>query len=419
MRRNLFGALLCAVLVSTLVAFAPGTAGATPVMHKPGVPTDISVISADTALIVSWQAPLNTGTSPIQGYVTRVHAFRTNPPCVSTGPTSCVLSGIPNGRAAVVRVHAVNASGAGKSTFITGIPGTTQNCSYVGVYANLQGCNFAYESLPSDNLTDANLTGANLTDVNLSGENLTGAQLAGANLQDISSGGIIGTPASLPTGWAVGGGYLFGPGVGFAWGDLSGVTFPAADLAGANFQGTNLTGSTLSAATSFASADFEYADLADADIQGAQLAGADLADVGSGGVTGTPASLPTGWGVAGGYLVGPEADLSWGTDLQGVTFPVADLTDANLQGADVSGAELSSVTSLEGAGLQYTNLSGSDLTGVDLTNADLTGADLTGANLTGADFTGATVTNVTWSNTTCPDGSNSDTDGGTCVGFGI
>ena len=41
---------------------------------------------------------------------------------------------------------------------------------------------------------------------------------------------------------------------------------------------------------------------------------------------------------------------------------------------------------------------------------DLTGADLTGANLHRADLTG-----VIWSNTTCPDGTNSNNDGGTCA----
>jgi uncharacterized protein YjbI with pentapeptide repeats len=41
-----------------------------------------------------------------------------------------------------------------------------------------------------------------------------------------------------------------------------------------------------------------------------------------------------------------------------------------------------------------------------MTNADLTGANLAGAN----------IQKITWSNTTCPDGTNSNADGGTCVG---
>jgi uncharacterized protein YjbI with pentapeptide repeats len=51
----------------------------------------------------------------------------------------------------------------------------------------------------------------------------------------------------------------------------------------------------------------------------------------------------------------------------------------------------------------------------DLSGADLTKADATNANLTGAKTTGALFTKVKWLNTTCPDGSNSSADGGSCV----
>jgi hypothetical protein len=39
-----------------------------------------------------------------------------------------------------------------------------------------------------------------------------------------------------------------------------------------------------------------------------------------------------------------------------------------------------------------------------------------GANLSGAMVTGANFNNVTWSDTTCPDGTNSNADGGACAG---
>ena len=63
-------------------------------------------------------------------------------------------------------------------------------------------------------------------------------------------------------------------------------------------------------------------------------------------------------------------------------------------------------------------------TGQDLRDADFAGAlvdipDLTGADLTGADFRVITATGIdffTWSNTICPDGTNSDTNGMTCIG---
>jgi uncharacterized protein YjbI with pentapeptide repeats len=41
---------------------------------------------------------------------------------------------------------------------------------------------------------------------------------------------------------------------------------------------------------------------------------------------------------------------------------------------------------------------------------------LTGANLSGANLNSATLTGVKWNNTTCPDGTNSNADAGTCIG---
>jgi hypothetical protein len=80
------------------------------------------------------------------------------------------------------------------------------------------------------------------------------------------------------------------------------------------------------------------------------------------------------------------------------------------------------VTSTPCAHLAGCNLSGLNLVGANLAGADLAGANFNKANLTGADLAGATVTattnfnKVTWSDTTCPDGTNSDADGRTCVG---
>jgi uncharacterized protein YjbI with pentapeptide repeats len=66
------------------------------------------------------------------------------------------------------------------------------------------------------------------------------------------------------------------------------------------------------------------------------------------------------------------------------------------------------------------------LTDANLTDAAingyfaLAGADLSGANLKGATVTGGfALTGAIYSNTSCPDGSNSDSDGGTCVGHGV
>jgi Bacterial Ig-like domain (group 3)/Pentapeptide repeats (8 copies)/Domain of unknown function DUF11 len=103
------------------------------------------------------------------------------------------------------------------------------------------------------------------------------------------------------------------------------------------------------------------------------------------------------------------ADLT-NAQLAGANFKGATLKNAMLAGANLVGAILAG-TNLNGADLGGANLSGADLTGANLQDANLTDATLTGALAKGANFNGAV-----WSNTTCPDGTNSNTDGGTCSG---
>ena len=76
--------------------------------------------------------------------------------------------------------------------------------------------------------------------------------------------------------------------------------------------------------------DLTGADLRDSDLTGADLSGANLEKVSSGGITGTAKSLPQGWRMLGGYLVGPNADLS-DADLFG-----ASLSDCLLYTSDAA-----------------------------------------------------------------------------------
>jgi hypothetical protein len=62
------------------------------------------------------------------------------------------------------------------------------------------------------------------------------------------------------------------------------------------------------------------------------------------------------------------------------------------------------------------SLRGAQLTNADLRGVNLAGADLSGANLNGANLIGAKVDGVVWNDTTCPDGTNSNSEGGTCLG---
>ncbi len=108
-----------------------------------------------------------------------------------------------------------------------------------------------------------------------------------------------------------------------------------------------------------------------------------------------------------------------GIDLAGCSLAGANLTGSLLQGANLSGSDLAKATltgaSLTGANLTGVSLNDASLGTVDLDWSDLGGADFTGAYLGGAQLQGADLAGAIWSNTTCPDGTNSNDDGGTCA----
>ena len=409
---------LLALTALTVVAIVPASATRAPQIRKPDAPLAVAAVAVHGGAIVSWMAPASDGGSPITGYtVTAPNGGQT---CTTMGATTCTVTGLQNGHRYTLKVQASNAIGLGKPSRVqlTTLGVRRRDCSFFGPYAELQGCD-----LTDANLTDANLTGANLTGTNLTGTNLTDANLTGATLTDanlvntnltgatldlVVSGGITdGPPSALPTNWAFISRYLIGPGANLTGADLSGVNLSGTTLTGANLTDANLSDVTLidcnleqanltdanltdavlsegfyETAAYLASANLTGANLTGAnlsfvylvgavlthtDLSGTYLGYATLDSVESGGITGMPV-LPTNWGLVGGYLIGPSATL----------------IDANL-------------------------------TGLDLDDADLPDANLTGANLTGATLAGATLTGVTWSNTTCPDGTNSNNDGDTCI----
>ncbi|MGO8871796.1 MAG: pentapeptide repeat-containing protein [Acidimicrobiales bacterium] len=137
--------------------------------------------------------------------------------------------------------------------------------------------------------------------------------------------------------------------------------------------------------------------------------------------------------------VGPGVDLQYchldhanldGADLAGANLSYARLTGATLNGADLDGADLFHAnmtnSSLEGASLTNADLDSAYLIQADLDSADLTDTELLNtyftltslknAILTGSDLKDAIdINTISWGNTTCPDGTNSDADGGTCL----
>jgi uncharacterized protein YjbI with pentapeptide repeats len=93
----------------------------------------------------------------------------------------------------------------------------------------------------------------------------------------------------------------------------------------------------------FTNSDLYSADLSGIDLTGIDFSGATFTGVSSGNVSGNP-TLPPGYSIVNGYIVGPRVDLS-----------NADLINQDLSGVDLSGVDLS----------------GADLSGADMTNAIL------------------------------------------------
>lgn len=174
---------------------------------------------------------------------------------------------------------------------------------------------------------------------------------------------------------------------------LAELDISRADLRGATFTGTDLSGADLTGA------DLRGARFDGTDLAGAKLAGADLRGVTSVHVEGVPASLPAGWSVIDGHLVGPGADFS-GLDLSGLDLRGVDLTGVRSGGTDCTGCLLPSGWRWSGKPSGYLIHRTADLRGAVLSDLDLSGVDLTGADLTGTDFTDATLTNLILTNAT-------------------
>jgi uncharacterized protein YjbI with pentapeptide repeats len=231
------------------------------------------------------------------------------------------------------------------------------------------------------------MTGANLTQAVIKSATLNKTVMAGTTLAKVIGRQLTGVPASLPADWAVIAGSLVGPGADLSNDNLSGADLSNRNLTGTDFDHSNLTGANLAGAN-LTGASFVGAVVTNANLDGVGLAGDNLTGIVSGGVTGRVTSLPAGWSLKDGFLIGPGASLA----------------NANLAGLNLAGANLSGIN-LSKANLVSTNLSGANLNGSDLSSANLTGADLFRADLTG----------VTWSSTTCPNGKNSNGLTGGCA----
>ena len=193
---------------------------------------------------------------------------------------------------------------------------------------------------------------------------------------------------SIPAGYVITTQYSSYPGCGSDFDGYDAVQYsvpvPGMNLSGEHLSGANLSGANLSGD------DLNGTNLDDATLDNAILNGTNLDD----------ATLD-------------NASLN-NASLNNASLEDANLDDASLIDASMIGADLDPAT-LRGANLTGANLTGANLSGVNLRGVNLRGVNLSNANLSGANLNGANLSNVTWSNTTCPDGTDSNADGGTCI----
>ncbi len=157
--------------------------------------------------------------------------------------------------------------------------------------------------------------------------------------------------------------------------DLHDSKMVSANLTGASLVGSNLTG-----------IDFGGAIMAKTDMHGNNLSGS---------------IFRYNFRAVGANFSG--ADFTNTTIYGYFGFSPIDLTDANFQQALFTGTVFGPQPN---CGPDCTHFMGGDFTNAHFLNATLTGMHFTNTNFTGA----------TWSNTACPDGTNSDNNGNTCVG---
>ena len=197
--------------------------------------------------------------------------------------------------------------------------------------------------------------------------------------------------------------------------DLTSQTLIGLDLSRAYFIDANLNGLNLSGAT-LINANLERALLSNANLSNSNLSNASAGGVDFSNSNMTNVNL---------YGASVSANFE-SAILVGANFNNTSAGEANFSSADFSGATMQSVylnqSNLSNANLTNTNLTDVFMSQVNLMNVEWNSSNLTNVDLTHADLTGSlnfdttTRTGVVYFNTICPDGTNSDDNGGTCEG---
>ena len=305
----------------------------------------------------------------------------------TTGTGDAYTSGVTNNGVS---------SGIGVTTFI--VPNNAPNTLYYKceIHSSMGGIFTISDEINTVSTyiigPGADLSGVDATGVVFTGANVSGANFTNAIFRNVVSGLLTATPTppTLPSAYySIIGGYFVGPYV-----DLSASNLTSQSLANTNITGANFTNATFTGVTS-----------------GGISSTATIS-----GVTATVApTLPTGYGLTGGYIIGPNMNFA-GADLSGFDFTNVNLSGTVFTGANItyvkSGNTLSSSTTIlpdashvflnnyllgpqvdlsakNLSGMQFYSLS---LSGSIFVNTNFTGADISDTILDGANFTGATFT---------------------------
>ncbi|HEX8923824.1 MAG TPA: pentapeptide repeat-containing protein, partial [Patescibacteria group bacterium] len=107
-------------------------------------------------------------------------------------------------------------------------------------------------------------------------------------------------------------------------------------------------------------------------------------------------------------------------DLHDIDIRYHNMATANFSSSNLTGALLSG-SDFNGANFTGTNLYSVTVKDANFNNAIFTNANLlkTGGALAGEAWVNCTFSGATWNNTICPDGSNSNNNGNTCIGHGL
>jgi uncharacterized protein YjbI with pentapeptide repeats len=232
-------------------------------------------------------------------------------------------------------------------------------------------------------------------------DNLVGADFTSASLQYRNFADADMHDAIFDTGW------------------INGSDFTGANMAGVRMSNTN------AQKANFTNVDFTGAELHPASFADSVFVGANFTDVwlrnagyaDYSGLNFTDATL-SGVFFSANFSDVDFRTVSFGTgDDPQLSFDGSNLTNADFRGIDPIGIYQNANSDLTDADFTGANLTDAQfVSSTNLFQTDFTNANLTNASFANSGLSNANLTGVTWSNTTCPDFTNSDNNGGTCIG---